>query len=196
MDPPVRSLPLFATDCPRPAHRSSHHTIGGLLVLVGIWGGLVPFVGPSFGFSMGSTPAWTWTESAGTLHVAPAIVAVIAGAALIVGVARPISALAAAVAGVWFVIGPSLHPLWASASAPAGHAMTGGTMVGMGGSDASSTRQALEAIGYHYGTGALIAVLGSLALGLALATRSATAADVERSPSPRATRLSGHPAGA
>jgi len=106
--------------------RSSHRTIGGLLVLVGLWGGLVPFAGPSFGFSMGTTPAWTWTESAGTLHVAPALVAVLAGVALIVELARPISGLLAALAGAWFVIGPSLHPLWASTSTPVGHAMGGG----------------------------------------------------------------------
>ncbi len=175
-----------------PAHapaRSSHRTIGGLLVLAGLWGGLIPFAGPSFGFSMGSTPAWTWTESIATIHVAPGIVAAVAGAALIVGLARPISAALATVAGVWFVIGPSVHPLWASAPTM-GHSMGMG-MMGMGG---SPVEQALAAIGYHYGVGALIAILGSLALGMTLATRAEPASDAERSRSQPAAGLGRHPA--
>jgi len=176
--------------------RSKYRVVGGLIVLIGAWGALVPFIGPSFGFSMGNTPAWTWTESIATLHVLPGIVAVLAGVALIAGIARLGSAGLAAMAGAWFVIGPSLHPLWAGGATSGGQAMSGGMMMGMGGPHVSATRQALEAIGYHYGTGAAIAVLGAIGLGLALAAPASVAAEVERPPSREGVGLSRHPASA
>lgn len=42
-------------------------------------------------------------------------------------------------------------------------------------SSGSASKAALEAIGYHYGTGAVIAVIGSVALGLLLAMAPARA---------------------
>jgi hypothetical protein len=147
--------------------------LGLLILLIGIWGGIVPFVGPLFHFKMGNTGAWTWTESRGTLHVAPAIAAVV-GALLLLGgtrAAQSLGGLLSLVAGIWFVIGPSLEPLWTSSSGGGMH-MMGGGMTGMQGTG-SKTKQALEAIGYHYGTGAVIAALAAFALGLLLARAEA-----------------------
>src|ERR671939_1862815 len=102
--------------------------LSGLLILaVGIWGGIVPFVGPTFGFDMGSTGAWTWTQSRATLHVAPAIAAILGGLLLLAAARRAgqsLGGLLSLVAGIWFVIGPSLEPLWTT-STSSGHMMSG-----------------------------------------------------------------------
>ncbi len=138
--------------------------IGILVLLLGVWGALVPFVGPTFGYDMGGTPAWTWTESHATLHLAPGIAAVLGGAWMAgsnrVSTSR-LGALLAAVAGTWFVIAPSLHPLWAGQS-------MGGSM-SMGESALSS---ALTSLGYHYGTGVVIAMLGAYAFGVSPRSRA------------------------
>lgn len=138
--------------------------VSGLAILVvGLWGGIVPFAGPTFGYRMGATPAWVWSESHATLHVAPALAAVLGGL-LMLGRRRARSALGAGLAlagGTWFVIAPSLHDLWAGGGS--------GMMMGH-----SATMAALSAIGYHYGTGVVIAVLAGWALGR-MSARSAPA---------------------
>lgn len=48
-------------------------------------GALVPFVGPTFGYGMGGTAAWTWSESHLTLHLLPGIAAALGGALLVRG---------------------------------------------------------------------------------------------------------------
>lgn len=125
------------------------------MLVLGLWGALVPFVGPSFGYSMGGGQAWTWSESHLTLHLLPGIAAVLGAGLLIRGrrASQMSGALLAVVGGLWFVIGPTPHPLWA------GESMGG---MSMGGSATSST---LEGLGYHYGTGALIAVVAAYAVG-------------------------------
>lgn len=144
--------------------------LGLLVALVAAWGGIVAFAGPSFHFYMGNTAAWTWTESRATLHFAPAIAGILGGLLLLIGATRPIQQLGSLLgitAGIWFVIGPSLEPLWTSSGG--GSMGMGGTMA-MGGSHMQSkTMQALEAIGYHYGTGVVLATLAAIALGLLVA---------------------------
>lgn len=140
--------------------------VGFSLLLVGIWGGLVPFVGPLFHFSMGSGGAWVWSESHATLHVAPAAVSVVGALLILLSNRRGsqvVGGILATLGGIWFVIGPTLHPLWA---APVKAAMK----MAMGGSGAtasagSGSMSPLEGLGYHYGVGIVIAVLAAYALG-------------------------------
>lgn len=130
--------------------------VGVIIMILGIWGALVPFVGPTFGYGMGGTAAWTWSESHLTLHLLPGLAA-IAGAVLLLRgrlATKYIGAMLAMAGGIWFVIAPTLHPLWTAGSSMGG--------MSMGGSKLSS---ALSGLGYHYGTGALIAVLAAYALG-------------------------------
>ena len=88
------------------------------------------------------------------------------------------------------MIAPSLHPLWAGTSAitamygSTGTAMHGGGMA-MGG---SATKTALESLGYHYGTGVVIAVLATFALGLLAARHSDALGAADRSGPVAATR--------
>ena len=154
--------------------RGSARALGLLVVLVAAWGGFVAYAGPTFSFSMGNTAAWTWTQGRATLHFAPAIAGIVGGLLLLIGTTRPIQQLGSLLgitAGIWFVIGPSLEPLWTSSSGM-GHM---GNSMSMGGMQ-SETKQALEAIGYHYGTGAVLATLAALALGLLVAAPAVVAA--------------------
>ena len=143
---------------------------GPFIILVALWGGLIPFVGPLFGFSMGSGGAWTWTTTRAELHVIPAAVAAL-GALLLIRMGwRAVQVLGAglvALAGVWFVIGPSLSSLWT----PAAVAHMGG--MAMGAAAAPVAMGPWEAIGYHYGPGALLMVLGAFALGAVAASPAA-----------------------
>lgn len=131
---------------------------GLLLLLLGIWGVLIPFVGPyfKFGFAGGT---WHFTTDRLWLDIAPGVV-VIVGALLLMGAANRASgglgAQLALVGGVWFAIGPAFSLLW---KAP-GPAMPIGTPLG-----SSSGLHALELLTFFYGLGALIVVLSAFALG-------------------------------
>ncbi len=164
--------------------------LGIAVLLVGIWGGLVAYAGPTFGYSMGSGSAWTWTESRATLHFAPAVAAIVGALVLVLARRRGTQlsgALLSMTAGVWFVIAPTLHPLWQGAASSGGHMMMGGAMAG--GNASSTTMQALQGIGYHYGTGALIAVLGACATGLLGAGLLAAAGERSQTEPARQRRL-------
>lgn len=143
-----------------------HKGAAVVLLLLGVWGALVPFVGPTFGYSMSGSRAWEWTESHATLHLAPGVAAVLGGLLLLASrnwAAQVSGALVAAAGGVWFVIAPSLHPLWAGESTGM---MSGGMM-----HSESAGSSALSSLGYHYGTGALIALVAAYALGVLVASR-------------------------
>jgi hypothetical protein len=129
---------------------------GILLVLLGAWGALVPFVGPHFGYAY--TPNATWTMTAGRLwlEVVPGAVAVIGGLILIGSASRAIGLWAGwltAVAGAWFAIGPVLSRLWAGQPQP-GSPVGGSTVTGV-----------VEEIGFFTGLGVVIVFLAATALG-------------------------------
>lgn len=133
---------------------------GSVVLLVGTFGALVPLVGPAVGYKMGSSKAWTWSESIATLHVFPGIAALVGGA-LMLGRMRSTARVGAVIGllgGVWFVVGPTFHPLWAKS----------GSMSMMHGSTWS---QIWSSLGYHYGTGVVIAAAAAFGLG-ALASRA------------------------
>jgi len=155
---------------------------GFLIVLVAALGGIVPFVGPTFDFDLGDTTrSWVWNENHWTLYAAPGVVGVAGGVLLILAtpcaLAR-LGAVLALVSGAWFVVGPTLEPLWRSNDV--------GTS-GLIGPSGSTLHRVQEAIGYHYGTGVVLVMLASFALGLlALAPRAIAAArPVVTQPEPR-----------
>ena len=54
--------------------------LSGLLVLLlGVWGGLIPFIGPYFHYAFGCYQHWHWTSQRLWLNVVPGAVAVIGG---------------------------------------------------------------------------------------------------------------------
>jgi hypothetical protein len=152
--------------------------LGVLVIAISAWGGIVPFVGPTFDFDMGSTTrAWVWTQSHWTLHLAPAVLGIAAGLMLLLPdsrAAKRTGAFLALVAGGWFVLGPTLAPLWQHG---------GITTSGSDGVTGSRTVRVLEGVGYHNGTGVALMLLGAVALWL-LASAPAAVPAAESEPSP------------
>jgi hypothetical protein len=130
---------------------------GLLIVLLGIWAGLVPFVGPYFHYAMHSNQHWHWFADRAWLEVLPAAVAVIGGLILMGGRTRAstmLGALVALAAGLWFVVGPNVSMLWNHGAITVGPPMGRHNITRM-----------LEWIGYFYGVGGLITMFSSYAIG-------------------------------
>src|ERR1043166_1223184 len=98
---------------------------GLLLVALGVWGGLVPFVGHYFHFALGPDKAWSWTTGRLYLSILPAVATVLGGLNLISAGPRRsarVGALLALAGGIWFTIGPEISQLWHAGGAQgAGH---------------------------------------------------------------------------
>src|SRR5271156_5366005 len=54
-------------------------TVGVLTVLVAAWGGLVPYVGPAFGYGANGAGAWHWSLTHAVLALVPGTIGVLAG---------------------------------------------------------------------------------------------------------------------
>jgi hypothetical protein len=150
--------------------------VGGIAVTVlGIWGALIPFVGPYFDYSVGPTDSWHWTTGRLWLSVLPGAVAILGGLMMTLSRSRAraaTGALLGVLAGLWFLVGPTVSELWNSgvsqAGAPQGDR---GTRV-------------LAELGYHILLGGLIVYFAAAALGR-LSIRSVR--DVERTDAEAAT---------
>lgn len=136
-------------------HRSRGAASGVLLILLGAWGGLAPFVGPYARFAYPPDSAWAWTSARAWLEVLPGAITLVAGLVLVLTRLRPLAlfaALLAALSGAWFAVGDVLAPLWPATSSL-------GTPVG------GPVTRALEQIGFFSGTGVAIVVTASIAMG-------------------------------
>ncbi len=99
-------------------------TAGVVAVLVSAWGGIVPFVGPIFGFSGDGSASWHWNLAHAVLALVPGAVGVLLGLFVIaesrgVTVGKGRLSLATAgtllmICGAWFAIGPLAWPVIAS----------------------------------------------------------------------------------
>ncbi|MCV7104111.1 hypothetical protein, partial [Mycobacterium palustre] len=146
--------------------RSRGALSGLLLVVLGAWGALVPFVGPDFDFAYTPGQDWAWSAARGWLEVLPGAATVVAGLLLIFSANRisaMLGAWLAVLAGAWFVIGGDVAPMLGIGSAGDPIAAT------------ERKRAALE-VSYFSGLGALIVFVGAAAVAR-LAVRSA--GDVE-----------------
>jgi hypothetical protein len=129
---------------------------GALIILLGLWGAVIPFIGPYFHYAFGNYDSWHYTSNRLWLCILPGTVAVVGGVLLLMSSRRSTGVLGgwlAVAAGAWFVIGPSVSLLWHSAGNPIG-APTGGHV-----------RQVAELLGYFYALGAAIVALAALAMG-------------------------------
>src|SRR6201990_493973 len=88
--------------------RSRGAVSGLLLVILGVWGALIPFVGPHFNFAYTPDKNWAWSTARGWLEVVPRAATVV-GCLLLILAGNRISAILggwlAVLAGAWFVIG-------------------------------------------------------------------------------------------
>ena len=129
---------------------------GALIILLGLWGALIPFIGPSFHYAFGGFQTWHYTSQRLWLCIVPGAVAVIGGLLLMRARTRVgglTAAWVALAAGVWFAIGPSVSLRWHH------------TIYAIGAPAGGYTRQMLEWVGYFYGVGAAIIGLAAFAMG-------------------------------
>jgi hypothetical protein len=136
---------------------------GLLLILLGAWGALVPFVGPYFHFAYTPDRAWAYTTGRLWLEIVPGGVAALAGLIVLATRSRALGGLAAFVAalgGAWFVVGTAVtHQFIKSGSINPGVPAS-----------TASLRQFLEGMGFFTGIGVLIVFFAALALGRFAAT--------------------------
>ena len=130
---------------------------GVMLVLLGAWGGLIPFIGPYFHYAYTPDKAWVYTTGRLWLEILPGAATVLGGL-LVLGSARRHTAMfgafLAALGGAWFVVGNLVSTLWNSGTPQAG--VPAGTGL---------TRLAAENLGFFTGLGVLIVFFAALALG-------------------------------
>jgi hypothetical protein len=136
--------------------RSRGALSGVLLVLLGIWGGLIPLVGPYVNYAYTPDHAWRMTSGRLWLEILPAGGVLLGGLVLLISRLRPIALLGASLAaasGAWFAVGSALAPLWTN-NLPAQGVPVGGHLA-----------RAMEQIGFFTGLGAVIICIASVALG-------------------------------
>jgi hypothetical protein len=159
--------------------RSRGALSGFFLILLGIWGALIPFVGPYFHFAFSSDHGWSLSSGRLWLEVLPGAGAVAAGLIVMASRLRPVAVLGAwlaALSGAWFAAGPVLIGLWSHGVAVG--APAGGKVV-----------SAAEQLSFFAGLGIVIVFVAALALGrltvvtardVALAERAADQAAAEQ----------------
>ncbi|RAU89916.1 hypothetical protein DQP58_25185 [Mycobacterium colombiense] len=134
--------------------RSRGAVSGLLLVILGAWGALIPFVGPHFNFAYTPDRDWAWSPARGWLEVAPGAATVLGGLLLIVAgnrVAAMLGGWLAVLAGAWFVVGGQVAPLLGIGSA--------GDPIA-----ATERKRAVLEVTYFSGLGALIIFVGGVVL--------------------------------
>jgi hypothetical protein len=156
-------------------------TTGLVVLILGVWGALIPFVGPYFDYQVGTTSTWDWGIDRFWLSVLPGAAAALGGLIMLFSTRRSTASFGGLIAlagGLWFVVGPSVSMLWNDGVQATGQAIgDNGTRV-------------LEWIGFYYGTGALITLFAAYGLGFLAAlpvTGEAVRPD-EREPVPTAER--------
>jgi hypothetical protein len=138
--------------------RDRRRVTSSLLVLLGLWGAVVPFIGPYFSYAFGVANPWFFTLDRLWLNVLPGIVVLIGGLLLRLSTNRMNAWLGTWLAlsgGIWFTIGPVISQLW----------RTGGWGVAIGEPLGSNSMQVLEQIGCFFGLGVLITALAAFVLG-------------------------------
>src|SRR5689334_4918265 len=93
----------------RPIPRRRGATIGFLALLLGVWGALIPFVGPYFNYQVGTTSTWAWSVDRLWLSVLPGVAAALGGLVTLLTTRRSSASLGGRLApagALSFVIGP------------------------------------------------------------------------------------------
>jgi hypothetical protein len=137
--------------------RSRGALSGVLLILLGAWGALIPFVGPIFDYAYTPDDSWHYTTGRLWLEILPGAAAAVGGLILLMSAHRVLAVFGgwlAAAAGAWFVVGQVISTLWNDGVPAAGVP-----------SSADTTGAAMEQIGFFSGLGVATLFLASLALG-------------------------------
>src|SRR5712691_8115232 len=138
--------------------RSRGGVCGLLLILLGAWGGLIPFVGPYFHYAFTPDRAWAYTAGRIYLEVVPGAVVLLSGLIVLATRSRALGGTAAFLAGLggaWFVAGTGVIETWGTSLGD----IRPGTPVA-----ASATKALLEVLGFFTGLGVVIVFFAALAL--------------------------------
>jgi len=137
--------------------RSRGMASGVLLVLLGLWGGLIAFIGPYFHYGYTPDTAWTYNTGRLWLNILPGAAVFLGGVLLIISASRPVAmfgALLAAAARAWFALGTVFSPLW-NHNVVLGGAPSGSTVV----------IHIAEQVGLYTGLGVVIVFIAGVAFG-------------------------------
>lgn len=127
---------------------------GLLLMLLGAWEFFAPLTGPYFDYGFFTGRTWVFSTTHWELLLLPGIALFVGGLLITLPASRlgSLGGLVALASGIWLLVGPTLHPLWASTvhvATPHTQAMT-----------------SLLWIGYFYGAGAVAVYLSALVHGM------------------------------
>jgi hypothetical protein len=136
--------------------------LGGFLaLLMSAWAAIVPFVGPSFGFSPDGTASWTWDRAHALGALVPGVISLLACLIIIVVARHPSGTLVPSrlvsagllifLCGAWFASVPVVWPV----------------LVGSYFRDASPSLTLAYWMGSATGPGVLLAAFGAFAMGRA-----------------------------
>ena len=138
-------------------------TIGIVTVAISAWGGIVAYVGPTFGYSADGSTSWQWNLTHSVLALVPGAIGCLAGLSFLARIPErsigrrktslSMAGLLAVLCGAWFVVGPLAWPVIDNTRA---------YFVG-----ASPLRLLANEVGYSLGTGIILALCGAFALGWA-----------------------------
>jgi hypothetical protein len=128
-------------------------------LLISAWAGVIPFVGPTFGFSADGTSSWTWNNAHALGALVPGAVGILA-CLMVLGSARTSRGFASFLAlrtwgfvlflcGAWLTVMPVAWPV----------------LVGSYFHAASPTMTLAYWMGYSSGPGLLLAGFGSFVIG-------------------------------
>lgn len=161
-------------------------TAGFVALLAAAWGGIVPYVGPLFGFSADGAGSWHWSLAHSLLFLAPGALGVLLGLfviaesrGVVVGKGRLSLATAGTLlilCGAWFAIGTYAWPVLNNS----------GTYF----ANASHLRYLTYELGYSVGVGLVLVMCGGFVAGWASrhSPNSVMAADTAtEAPAPAST---------
>jgi hypothetical protein len=142
--------------------RSRGAVCGVLLVLLGLWGGLAPFVGPYFHFGFTPDKAWAYTQGRLYYSAIPGAAALLGGLLVLITRNRAIGitgGVLAVLGGAWFGLGDGivtvvLKRASISIGSPLAPIAT-----------ASTLRTYLETIAFFGGLGLVVLFFGAVAIG-------------------------------
>jgi hypothetical protein len=153
-----------------PALANRGRTLGSLLMLLGAWAAVLPFVGPYFGYAYTPDKAWAYTSGRLWLSVLPGAAAFLGGLLVLASdEAALFGAFLAVLGGTWLVVG---QPVAAFALAGR-HISAGSPIASPGAIFGPATMRFLEPLGFFYGLGIVVIFLAAVALGEVIVARMA-----------------------
>ena len=139
-------------------------SLGVITLLISAWGGIIPYLGPTFSFSADGATSWQWNLTHSVLALVPGAIGCLVAFSFLAplspeGVARrrvslTVAGLVAVVCGAWFVIGPLAWPIVNNSGQ---YFVAADPLRGLG-----------NQVGYSFGPGLILAACGAFAIGWAV----------------------------